>query len=103
MTFRVRLTDEAKSELRANAIWWAKHRSEEQAIQWLDGFHSALQKLEIDPERYPLAQEAARLNRQLRQLNYGLKNKKTHRALFEIHGVEVFVQTIRHLAQDDWK
>lgn len=86
MTFKVQLTDTAEAELIANASWWARHRSYDEAQQWLFGFRAALRQLDADPERFPLANESRRLRRELRQLNYGLKSKKTHRALFEVRG-----------------
>jgi len=36
-----------------------------------------------------------------RQLTYGIGNKPTHRAVFEVRGDTVYVVAIRHLAQDD--
>lgn len=37
MSYQVRLTSHAESELVSSAIWWAEHRSAEQALRWLDG------------------------------------------------------------------
>ena len=101
MTYKVRLSDNAEADLGANANWWARHRSYDEAMRWLVGFHSALQQLDRDPERFPLASEASQFRRELRQLNYGLKSKKTHRAVFEVQDQEVVVLAIRHLAQGE--
>ncbi len=59
--------------------------------------------LSVDPERHPLAPEAARYGTKLRQIHYGLSRKKTHRAIFEVRENEVLVHAIRHLAQDDFE
>jgi hypothetical protein len=37
----------------------------------------------------------------IRELHYGLRNKATHRAVFEVRNDEVIVYTVRHLAQRD--
>ena len=100
MTRQVVVTARAKKELYEAAVWWAANRSTEQAIRWLEGFEAAIQNLAQDAERQPLVSEASTLPRELRQLNYGLGRRKTHRAVFEIRDDKVFVHTIRHLAQD---
>ena len=101
MTYKVRLSDNAEADLAANANWWASHRSYDEALRWLVGFHSVLRQLDTDPERFPMVTEAGRFRRELRQLNYGLKSKKTHRAVFEVQGQEVVVHALRHLSQDE--
>lgn len=100
MTRQVVVTARAKKELYEVALWWAANRSTEQAIRWLEGFETAIRSLAQDAERQPLVSEASTLPRELRQLNYGLGRRKTHRAVFEIRDDKVFVHTIRHLAQD---
>lgn len=39
------------------------------------------------------------LKLELHELHFGLRNKPTHRAVFEIRGDEVIVHSVRHLAQ----
>ncbi len=101
MNYRVQLTDRAEAQLYEAAYWWAKHHSLKEALRWLAGFQSELGRPNTDPERFPLASEAARVGIQLRQLNYGVRGRKNHRALFEVRDNDVLVHTIRHLAQDD--
>lgn len=100
MTRQVVVTARAKKELYEAVLWWAANRSTEQAIRLMEGFESAIQNLAQDAERQPLISEAGTVPRELRQLNYGLGRRNTHRAVFEIRADKVFVYTIRHLAQD---
>lgn len=100
MTRQVVVTARAKKELYEAALWWATNRSTEQAIRWLEGFEAAIKSLALGAEQTPLLSEGSISSRELRQLNYGLRRRKTHRAVFEIRDDKVFVHTIRHLAQD---
>jgi plasmid stabilization system protein ParE len=60
MSYHVRLTTLAESELVSSALWWAEHRSPEQALRWLDGFEAAIRSLAQNPESRPLARESGR-------------------------------------------
>jgi len=55
-----------------------------------------IQTLEENPERWPLAAEAAWLGIQLRQLVFG-KRRNMYRVLFTVSAERV---TVRHAAQD---
>lgn len=103
MTYRVRLTSLAQKELIAAALWWAEHRSADQALRWLEGFEDAINSLAQDPENHSLARENSQYDSSLYQLHYGVSRKPTHRAVFRISGDTVEVLTIRHLAQRDLK
>lgn len=100
MTWRVTLTSRAERQLFNAALWWAENRSTEQAMRWLDGFQEAIRQLADNADLWPQAPERDHLSFDARQLVYGLGRKKTHRAIFEIRGNQVFVHLIRHLAQD---
>lgn len=100
MSYRVELTPKARIELYRNASWWAEHRSTEQAAEWLEGFESALKLLCENPERWPLAQESGMVPVEIREMLFGIGRRKTHRAVFRIHGGRVIVHGVRHLAQD---
>ena len=100
MTYAVKLVPRAKIQLCNSALWWAEHRSAEQAVRWLEGFEAALQLLSHNPERWPLASEDDAVPFEIREMTYGLGRHKTHRAVFEIRQHEVVVYAIRHLAQD---
>ncbi len=103
MTYQVFLTSQAKLQLAAAARWWSEHRSAEQAIRWLDGFEVAIASLCDNPQQHGLARESElyQLPYPARQLLYGIGQKPTHRAVFEVRGDTVFVVAVRHLAQDN--
>ncbi len=78
---------------------WAENRSVEQAERWYDGFSEALLSLPQNPEHHALAAESSAFPLDVRQLNFGIGRKPTHRALYTIRGDMVYVFSIRHLAQ----
>jgi plasmid stabilization system protein ParE len=100
MTYRVLLTDNARRDLEAACNWWARNRSHSQAQRWYAGFAAAIRSLARNPGKCPPAQESERLPYQLRQLNYGVGRRPTHRAVFVIREETVLVLRVRHLAQD---
>jgi plasmid stabilization system protein ParE len=83
------------------ALWWSENRSGEQAFDWLAAFEQALASLVDSPERFAVARESDAFDFVVRELHYGLRNKATHRAVFEIRADEVIVHSVRHLAQRD--
>ena len=99
MTYRVTILPRAKRQMLEQALWWSEKRSAEQAFNWLEGFEQALASLGHDPERCSVARERNAFDFILRELHYGLRNKATHRAVFEVRGDEVIVYSVRHLAQ----
>ena len=96
----VMLSARAELQLVTNALWWAENRSTEQAVRWLDGFQQELKSLGDAPQRCPIAPESDGLPFSVRQLIYGLKGRKTHRAISEVRDEKIIVHAIRHLAQD---
>jgi hypothetical protein len=80
---------------------WSENRSAEQAFYWLEGFEQSLATLAENPERCTVARESDAFDIVIRDFHYGLRNKGTHRAVFEIRGDEVIVHSVRHLAQRD--
>jgi plasmid stabilization system protein ParE len=101
VSYRVVIVPRAKQQLFEHALWWSEHRSPEQAGSWLTGFEHKLKKLSTNPESFPVARESEEFARKLHELHYGLRSKKTHRAVFEIRDQYVIVHSIRHLAQAD--
>lgn len=101
MKRRVIILPRALETLDRNFSWWSEHRSEEQAIRWLADFTERLSGLSDNAEFQALAPEAESLSTALRQLNFGIGSKPTHRALFTIEDSNVLILNIRHLAQDD--
>jgi len=102
VTFQVILLPRAELQLYEAALWWSGHRSPDQAFRWLDGFERAIQSLAKNPTRFGYAPENDAFSFSLHQLNYGLGDHPTHRAVFEIReNAKVLVHAIRHLAQDE--
>ena len=101
MKYRVTIQPRAKRQLLDQALWWSENRSAEQAFHWLEGFEQALSSLASNPERCSVARESEIFDIVIRELHYGVRNKPTHRAIFEIRQDEVIVYTIRHSAQRD--
>jgi plasmid stabilization system protein ParE len=99
VSYRVTILPRAKRQLLEQALWWSKNRSADQAFRWLEGFEQALALLAGNPDRCSLARENEAFEAAIRELHYGLRNKATHRAVFEIRNDEVIVYAIRHLAQ----
>lgn len=100
MSFRVRVMPRARRQLYESALWWAEHRSTEQAALWLERFEAELESLTIDLQRWPVALESDAAGVEIREMAFGLGKKKTHRAVFRIHDQSVVVYAVRHLAQD---
>jgi plasmid stabilization system protein ParE len=83
------------------ALWWARNRSVDQALRWVDGFEVELESLAASPDRCAIARENDAVPVEIRELHYGVKGKATHRAIFEIRDDEIIVFAVRHLAQSD--
>jgi len=96
----VLLTERAQRDLDQSYDWWAENRSLGQANRWYSGFMQALLALEHEPERFPLAPESEHFPIEVRQLNYGLGSKPTHRALYTVRTDRVVIVRVRHLAQE---
>lgn len=69
------------------------------ASRWRDGLLARLTTLEQHPEMWPLADEAADLGLDLRELLYG-RRRNVYRILFTVDGQTVNVHRVRHAAQD---
>jgi plasmid stabilization system protein ParE len=91
--------DRARQELEDGCRWWAKNRSHEQAERWYDGFSTAIKGLATSAEQYAVAEESKEFPIEIRQLNYGLSGRPTHRALFTIRPDMILVLRVQHLAQ----
>jgi plasmid stabilization system protein ParE len=99
MTYEVLITARAQWEAQTNHDWWAEHRSAEQAARWSQEFLDATASLGANPDRCSLAAENDRFPYEIRQLNFGLGAKPTHRLVYAIRPREVVVLRVRHLAQ----
>ena len=90
----VLLTERSQEELQNYHDWWAENRSIEQANCWYTGFIQAMLTLENEPKRCPLAPENEIFPIEIRQLNFGLGQKPTHRAVYCVRP-DTVVTTVR--------
>lgn len=101
MKYEVLITARAQQDAQANHDWWAKNRSTEQASRWYDEFLKVTLSLEQNPERHLLAPENGRFPYEIRQLNFGIGRRPSHRVVYTIHRDKVVVLRVRHLAQQE--
>jgi hypothetical protein len=76
------------------ALSWAAQKAPVTARRWLDHFNHALQTLDSNPHRCPLAREHRKVNLPLREIPFG-KKPNVNRAIFLIDGETVRVLRIR--------
>ena len=100
---KVAIARRARADLKEAVLWWAEHRSSEQALRWYGRALHAIRSLEKNPERHPLADESAMFPFEVRQLTFSLGRKPTHRAVFTIRPDMVLVLRVRLLAQESLK
>lgn len=98
MLYALRTTRRADADIDA-AVAWLSRRSPAAAAHWHARVQTAIRSLETNPERCPLAEEAAELGMELRELLYG-RRRGIYRILFTLEGQTVNVLRIRHAAQD---
>ena len=76
-------------------------REPEQAARWFVGFDAKIRGLANSSHSLPVADENGEFPYEIRQLNFGLSSRPTHRAIFTIVEPDVvLVLTIRHTARD---
>lgn len=98
MPYALRTTRRADADIDA-AVGWLSERSAAAAARWHAGALTAVRSLETNPKRCPLADEAADLGLELRQLLFG-RHRGVYRVLFTIDGETVTIHRVRHAAQD---
>lgn len=96
MTYEVRLTTRAESDLEAAYLWYREH-APDYADQWYNGFLDALESLERDPESFSLIPERDAFGFDLRHLLYGGRHR--WRVIFAIRNQTVLVLHLRHSAR----
>jgi plasmid stabilization system protein ParE len=82
MQYRVVLADSAKADAE-NLYQWVTERAPLQGPEWFEKLLECLYSLDRSPNRCPLAPEARRSHREIRNLLYG-KRARVYRILFEI-------------------
>src|SRR3954470_13754735 len=101
MTHKVIITSRAQQEAQANRSWWATNRSAEQAARWYEEFAKSVLSLEEEPDRCALAPENDQFPHEVRQLNFGIGRKATHRLVYVIRPNEVMILRVLHLARQE--
>ena len=101
MSVPIILQPEAEEQIISAARWWAQHRSAEQAERWYAGILDAIGSLADTASRHPAAHENEQFPCDLRQMNFGIGRRPTHRVLFTIRPDAVVVLSVRHAAQDE--
>ncbi len=79
---------------------WAAQQAPMSAARWLERIRTALQTLDTNPQRCPLAREDAKVDFELHEFHVG-KRPNVFRAIFTIDGDTVRVLRIRR-AQRRW-
>ncbi|MEO0531529.1 MAG: hypothetical protein AAF266_13285 [Planctomycetota bacterium] len=100
MTREVALTSRAVLDIDSNLAFLAEY-SVELARRWCDAADRAIADLENDPERYAIASERELNGIDLRQINFGIGRRLTHRMVFAIRSDRVVVYSVRGLTQRD--
>lgn len=98
MGFRVELTPRSQEDIR-ETFEWIREAAPEAATRWYVGLIAKLATLETLPSRCSRAPESYVVDRDIRQLYYGLRPKDWFRALFEIRGDVVFILRVRRCTQ----
>ncbi len=99
MPLPVLLTARAQQDVDDAYDWWARHRSAEQARRWRDECVQAIDSLPEKYTRCALAPERDEFTFEMRQLNFGLSRRPTHRAVFAVRPDMILVLRVQHLAQ----
>ena len=98
MIYQVVITVTAHAEIE-HAFDWLAERNLPAAEKWRASLLAAIDELEKNPLRFPLAAESDCYPGELRQMLIG-KRRGTYRVLFEVYGKRVYIVRVRHSAQD---
>ena len=100
MTLPVVVGPRADAQIDQAFAWWAKHRSADQANQWLQGILAAIEGICENPARYSKYSESQRFPFDVREMHFGLGRRVTHRVLFTVRPECIYVLMVLHLARD---
>ena len=91
-----------RAEFDAQHIYdWIKERSPEGAIRWWESFEAAYTRLERNPLSFPLALEADRCQKEIRQVLFRTRRGSYYRALFMVTELDVQILRIRGPGEPD--
>ena len=100
MSQEVYLTRQADADIDATLSYYVS-QSSSLAEKWFSAALEAIALLESNPLRYAAAAENDRFPIELRQINFGIGRRLTHRLVYTIRPDFVVVYAVRHLAQAD--
>jgi plasmid stabilization system protein ParE len=95
MLYRVIVTPEAESDLRA-AYRYIRRHAPRAAREWIRRVRQSVKTLSHHPERCPFAQESASFDEPIRELLSGGGNRGTYRIIFVLIDKCVYVLHVRH-------
>ena len=97
--FRLEISEPAERDIYSAYDWWRSNRSEEQANRWYTEIHKSIQALRKTALQCPLAAESKLHPRGLRQMNFGIGRRPTHRIIFVVDEDSVRIVRVRHSSQ----
>lgn len=92
------LTDRAYDDVDLICSWWSENRSADQSERWYQRLVTTIDDIHQRPSNYTLASENDKFPIELRQANFGLGGKYTHRIVFTIRPDMILVLRVQHLA-----
>jgi plasmid stabilization system protein ParE len=95
MTYRVIITPEAETDLRA-AYRYIRAHAPHAARDWIRRARQSAKSLAHRPERCPLAPESVSFDQPIRELLFGTGNRGTYRFLFVVIDRSVYIVHVRH-------
>lgn len=98
MAYHVSMTKKAKIDVSV-AESWVLQISQAALVRWRARFLNALQILETDALRFPPAEEAVEIGKDIRESTFG-RWPHLYRILFTIKDQHVLIVRVRHAARD---
>ncbi len=95
------LADRAHEDVVSTCRWWSDNRSEQQADRWFAKLSATIDSVYAEPDRFGIASDNDSFPLEVRQANFGVGRKPTHRVLFLIRPDMTLVVRVLHLAQDE--
>ena len=99
MTFRLETSRRAQADINGHVAFIQRRSSAISAARWHDGLLRRVRGLAERPEVWPIADEAAEVGLELREVLYR-RYRYVYRILYRIDGNVVRIHRIRSAAQD---
>lgn len=98
MTRYIHVLPRARRDL-FRIMTWLQSRSPRGAVSWLRAFWLAATRIADDPVSFPLADEAHRLSRAVREALFKTRRGRRYRIIFDFSDDEVFIHGVRRPGQ----